>query len=133
MTNNYVVTLEATSYKEVPISAASEEAALELAHEMYFNSGVLEFGDDDVVEITAGIKDDAAHDICEEENLDELEALCDIVRFIRFTDAPEKVVARALERALEYLHGERMALSWQATSLYGQRLLVRDLASLKPC
>jgi hypothetical protein len=41
MTNNYVVTLEATSYKEVPVSAASEEAALELAHEMYFNSGVL--------------------------------------------------------------------------------------------
>lgn len=111
MTNNYVVTLEATSYKEVPISAASEEAALELAHDMYFNSGVLEFVDDDVVEITAGIKDDAAHDICEEENLDELEALCDIVRFIRFTDAPEKVVAHGLKRTMEYLHGERMALS----------------------
>lgn len=111
MTNNYVVTLEATSYKEVPISADSEEAALELAHDMYFNSGVLEFVDDDVVEITAGIKDDAAHDICEEENLDELEALCDIVRFIRFTDAPEKVVAHGLKRTMEYLHGERMALS----------------------
>jgi hypothetical protein len=111
MTNNYVVTLEATSYKEVPISAASEEAALELAHEMYFNCGVLEFGDDDVIEITAGIKDDAAHDVCEEENLDELEALCDIVRFIRFIDAPEMVVARGLERALEHLLEERMALS----------------------
>ena len=111
MTNNYVVTLEATSYKEVPISAASEEAALELAHEMYFNSGVLEFGDDDVVEITAGIKDDHAYDMSEEENLDELEALCDIVRFIRFTDAPEKVVAHGLKRTMEYLRGERMALS----------------------
>jgi hypothetical protein len=111
MMNNYVVTLEATSYKEVPVSAASEEAALELAHEMYFNSGVLEFGDDDVVEITASIKDDDAHDIIEEENLDGLESLCDIIRFIRFTDAPEKVIARGLERALEYLLEERMALS----------------------
>lgn len=111
MTNNYVVTLEATSYKEVSISAASEEAALELAHEMYFNSGALEFSDDDVVEITAGIKGDDVHDISEGENLDDLEPLCDIVRFIRFTDVPEKVVARGLERALEHLLEERMALS----------------------
>jgi hypothetical protein len=108
MTNNYVVTLEATSYKEVPISAASEEAALELAHDMYFNSGVLKFSDDDVVEITAGIKGDDAYDIREGENL---EPLGDIVRLIRFTDAPEKVVARGLERALEHLLEERMALS----------------------
>ena len=111
MTNNYVVTLEATSYKEVPISAASEEAALELAHEMYFNSGMLEFSDDDVVEITAGIKDDDANDIDEDEPIDEIEPFCDIVRFIRFIDAPEKVVARGLERALEHLLEERMALS----------------------
>lgn len=111
MTKNYVVTLEATSYKEVPISAASEEAALELAHEMYFNSGVLEFNVDDVVEITAGIKGDDAYDKSEEENLDELEPLYDIIRLIRFTDAPEKVVARGLERALEHLLEERMALS----------------------
>lgn len=111
MTNNYVVTLEATSYKEVHISAASEEAALELANEMYFNSGALEFNDNNVVEITASIKDDDVHDISEEENLDELESLCDIVRFIRCTDAPEKVVARGLEYALEYLLEEQMASS----------------------
>lgn len=111
MTKNYVVVLEATSYKEVPISAASEDAALELAHEMYFNSGVLEFSDDDVIEITAGIKGDDAYDMSEEENLDELEPLYDIIRLIRFTDAPEKAVAIGLVRTMEYLRGERMALS----------------------
>ena len=111
MTNNYVVTLEATSYKEVPVSAASEEAALELAHEMYFNSGELEFSDDDVIEITAGIKADDTNDASEVVSIDELEALCDIVRFIRFTDTPEKAVAIGLVRTMEYLRGERMALS----------------------
>ena len=107
MTKNYVVALEATSYKEVPISAASEEAALELAHEMYF----IEFSDDDVIEITAGIKADDTNDASEVVSIDELEALCDIVRFIRFTDTPEKAVAIGLVRTMEYLRGERMALS----------------------
>jgi hypothetical protein len=111
MTKNYVVALEATSYKEVPISAASEEAALELVHEMYFNSGELEFSDDDVIEITAGIKADDTNDVSEVVSIDELEAICDIVRFIRSTDAPEKAVAIGLVRTMEYLRGERMALS----------------------
>lgn len=111
MTKNYVVALEATSYKEVPISAASEEAALELVHEMYFNSGEIEFSDDDVVEITADIIADDTDDVSEDASIDELDALCDIVRFIRFTDAPEQAVALGLVRTMEYLHGERMALS----------------------
>jgi hypothetical protein len=111
MTKNYVVALEATSYKEVPISAASEEAALELVHEMYFNSGELEFSDDDVIEITSGIKADDTNDVSEVVSIDELEAICDIVRFIRSTDAPEKAVAIGLVRTMEYLRGERMALS----------------------
>lgn len=54
----FTVTLEAFSTKCVPIRAVSEEAALALAHEMYFNTETLEFTDDDVVRIIAKLGGD---------------------------------------------------------------------------
>ena len=52
----YLVTLEATSVKEVPIKAVSPEAAEELVRQMYFNSDVLAFSDEDVERIVATVK-----------------------------------------------------------------------------
>ena len=51
----YLVTLEATSVKEVPIKAVSAEAAEELVRQMYFNSDVLGFSDEDVERVVATV------------------------------------------------------------------------------
>ena len=51
----YMVTLEATSVKEVPINAVSPEAAEELVRQMYFNSDVLDFSDEDVERVVATV------------------------------------------------------------------------------
>ena len=51
----YLVTLEATSVKEVPIKAVSAEAAEELVRQMYFNSDVLDFSDEDVERVVATV------------------------------------------------------------------------------
>lgn len=51
----YLVTLEATSVKEVPIKAVSVEAAEELVRQMYFNSDVLDFSDEDVERVVATV------------------------------------------------------------------------------
>lgn len=51
----YLVTLEATSVKEVSIKAVSPEAAEELARQMYFNSDVLDFSDEDVERVVATV------------------------------------------------------------------------------
>ena len=51
----YMVTLEATSVKEVPIKAVSPEAAEELVRQMYFNSDVLDFSDEDVERVVATV------------------------------------------------------------------------------
>lgn len=54
----YLVTLEATSVKEVPIKAVSAEAAEELVRQMYFNSDVLDFSDEDVERVVATVMSD---------------------------------------------------------------------------
>ena len=51
----YMVTLEATSIKEVPIKAVSPEAAEELVRQMYFNSDVLDFSDENVERVVATV------------------------------------------------------------------------------
>lgn len=51
----YMVTLEATSIKEVPIKAVSPEAAEELVRQMYYNSDVLDFSDEDVERVVATV------------------------------------------------------------------------------
>lgn len=51
----YLVKLEATSVKEVPIKAVSAEAAEELVRQMYFNSDVLGFSDEDVERVVATV------------------------------------------------------------------------------
>ena len=51
----YMVTLEATSIKEVPIKAVSPEAAEELVRRMYFNSDVLDFSNEDVERVVATV------------------------------------------------------------------------------
>ena len=52
---SYMVTLEATSIKEVPIKAVSPEAAEELVRQMYFNSDVLDFSDENVERVVATV------------------------------------------------------------------------------
>ena len=52
---SYLVMLEATSVKEVPIKAVSPEAAEELVRQMYFNSDVLDFSDEDVERVVATV------------------------------------------------------------------------------
>ena len=54
----YLVTLEATAVKEVPIKAISAEAAEELVRQMYFNSDVLDFSDEDVERVVATVMSD---------------------------------------------------------------------------
>ena len=54
----YLVTLEATSVKEVPIKAVSAEAAEELVRQMYFNSDVLDFSDEDMERVVATVMSD---------------------------------------------------------------------------
>ena len=51
----YLVTLEATSVKTVSIKAVSPEAAEELVRQMYFNSNVLDFSDEDVERVVATV------------------------------------------------------------------------------
>ena len=51
----YLVTLEATSVMEVPIKAVSAEAAEELVRQMYFNSDVLDFSEEDVERVVATV------------------------------------------------------------------------------
>ena len=58
----YLVTLEATSVKEVPIKAVSAEAAEELVRQMYFNSDVLDFSDEDVERVVATVMTEDAED-----------------------------------------------------------------------
>ena len=60
----FLVTLEATSVKEVPIKAVSPEAAEELVRQMYFNSDVLDFSDEDVERVVATVvaEDDVDED-----------------------------------------------------------------------
>ena len=51
----FTVMMEATSSKCVPIRAVSEDAALELARKMYFNSDTLDFTNDDVVRVISRV------------------------------------------------------------------------------
>lgn len=46
--NNFNVTLIATSYKDVAISACTEDEAMDMARSIYMNSDALEFTKDDI-------------------------------------------------------------------------------------
>lgn len=48
---NYEVALMATAYKTVKISADSEQDAMQMAHDIYFQTDALNFTDEDVDEI----------------------------------------------------------------------------------
>ena len=90
----YMVILEAASVKEVPINAASPEAAEKLAFEMYNTSDVLDFNDADVVSVTPKVVK------VEEKSLEErkAETMTELVRLIRSSDAPDDVLGLVLDR-----------------------------------
>ena len=92
----YVVILEASSVKEVPIKAESPEAAVKLAYEMYSTSVVIDFTDADVVSVTPKVLE------VEEKSLDEFKAetMTELVRLIRTSDAPDDVLGLVLDRMI---------------------------------
>ena len=92
----YVVILEASSVKEVPIKAESPEAAVKLAYEMYSTSDVIDFTDADVISVTPKVLE------VEEKSLDEFKAetMTELVRLIRSSDAPDDVLGLVLDRMI---------------------------------
>ncbi len=101
----YEVTLMATSYKTVEISAESEQQAKSLAHDMYFHTDALDFTDEDVEELAVQADEmeptedeKAKHDrLCDELDdcireahfaIDDLERAIEAIRlFSRDTDS----------------------------------------------
>ena len=99
----YVVILEASSVKEVPIRAESPEAAVKLAYEMYSTSDVIDFTDADVVSVTPKVLE------VEEKSMDEFteETMTELVRRIRSSDAPDDVMGLVLDRMLTDIFKEK--------------------------
>lgn len=93
----FIVTMEATSYKEVPVRAVSEAAALELVHDMYFTTDTLDFNDSDVTDVIVSTKEDRD---------EELDALITLVQSIRESDKPDKTLAEMLRRKLSTVFGK---------------------------
>lgn len=101
----FTVLLEATSTKEVELMAVDADAAMELAHEMYFNTGALDFTDEDVDCIHATVIDEE-EDM--EDTLKDLDArktavLTELVRDIREVDIPAEELAVMLKDGLDRL------------------------------
>ncbi len=101
----FMVALEATSYKEIPIRACSENEALELARDMYFNTDTIEFTDEDVEAVSASVIDDGTKDADDGIADCKLEAMTQLVHTIRAVDLPDVVVADVL---VEFL-GKQLA------------------------
>lgn len=99
----YVVILEASSAKEVPVNAASPEAAVKLVYEMYNTSDVIDFTDADVVSVTPKVLE------VEEKSMDEFtaETMTELVRRIRSSDAPDDVMGLVLDRMLTDIFKEK--------------------------
>lgn len=89
----YVVILEATSVKEVPVNAASPDAAAKLVKEMYDTSDVIDFTDADVVSLTPKVIE------VEKKSIDDfaVETMTELVRLIRTSDAPDDVLGKVLD------------------------------------
>ena len=89
----YVVILEAASVKEVPVNAASPDAAAKLVKEMYDTSDVIDFTDADVVSVTPKVVE------VEKRSIDDfaVETMTELVRLIRTSDAPDDVLGRVLD------------------------------------
>lgn len=94
----YIVVLEATSVKEVPIKAVSPEAAEALAKEMYFTSDVIDFTDADVIRVTPSVELDE-EDTEAADMADDL--MTGLVKLIRSTDAPDEVLGHILNRSVQ--------------------------------
>lgn len=101
----FVVALDAISHKEVPLHAASAEAAIAQACEMYFQTDALDFCDGDVERVTATIVESEAH---EKEATDpKLRYLTDLVREIRNNPEPDELVAGIIKRGLDEIFAAR--------------------------
>ena len=98
----YMVVLEATSVKEVPIKAVSPKAAEALAKEMYFTSDVIDFTDADVIRVRPTVVSDEK-DVELEDMADEL--MTGLVKLIRSTDAPDEVLGHILNRSVREMFG----------------------------
>ena len=94
----YIVVLEATSVKEVPIKAVSPEAAEALAKEMYFTSDVIDFTDADVIRVRPSVELDE-EDTEAADMADDL--MTGLVKLIRSTDAPDEVLGHILNRSVQ--------------------------------
>jgi len=92
----FTVVLKATSYKEVPVNAVSSDAAQELVREMYFRSDAIEFTDDDVTSIESFVDGEDYGDGVAPEFL----PLLQMVRIIRYTNAPDEELAEILDKVI---------------------------------
>ena len=96
---DYIVTLEAESYQEVPIRAPSEAAALQMVYEMYNRSDAIDFNDSHVIRIKPGIKNPGTA-------RDAMKGLLEsTVRIIRESDCSNAEMADTLERAIREIFG----------------------------
>lgn len=102
----FMVALEATSYKEIPIQAHSESEAMDLVRDMYFKTDAIEFTDDDVESVTASAYDEDATDIDDEVATRKLEVMTQLVRTIRTVDLPDVVIAHMMVELFDSLTGE---------------------------
>lgn len=100
---DYVVTLEAQSYQEVPVKAVSEDAAVQLVYKMYHESDAIDFNDSHVVKIISGIKEEEAEDESEHDYMHEL--LTSIVQQIRDSELPDEEESAVLQRVIETIFG----------------------------
>ena len=96
---DYIVTLEAESYQEVPIRAPSEAAALQMVYEMYNRSDAIDFNDSHVIRIKPGIKNPGTARGAMKGLLEST------VRIIHESDCSNAEMADTLERAIREIFG----------------------------
>lgn len=101
----FTVLLEATSTKAVELMAVDADAAMELAHEMYFNTGALDFTDEDVDCIHATVigEEEDLEDTLKDLDARKTAVLTELVRDIREVDIPAEELAVMLKGALDRL------------------------------
>ena len=102
----FMVALEATSYKEIPIQTHSKSEAMDLVRDMYFKTDAIEFTDDDVESVTASAYDEDAADIDDEVATRKLEVMTQLVRTIRTVDLPDVVIAHMMVELFDSLTDE---------------------------
>ena len=97
----HVVHLTATSVKDVFVDAHSPADAEAFVKELYFHTDILDFTDEDVVEVNSSVVPNNCSEPGEREKR-RLELAAKIVHLIRGCDEPDEVIARIVDKSLLY-------------------------------